>query len=276
MPKLPDEVLKLIDAALAGGRAVLAVYRTDFAVETKADKTPVSRADREAEIVILDHLDRDFPGIPVVAEESASEGRIPDCGDRFFLVDPLDGTKEFINRNGEFTVNIGLVEQDIPVGGVVLAPALQRIFVGWRGEAWSGKTDESCSAVSELASISTRTSVGRPVAVASRSHLTPETEQMLDAVGAEERRSIGSSLKFCLVAEAQADFYPRMGPTMEWDTAAGDAVLRASGGRVTTVDGRDLIYGKSDVAGMRPFENPFFLASGDGRLIDRAIRKDPD
>jgi 3'(2'), 5'-bisphosphate nucleotidase len=275
MPTLPDEVVKLIDAALAGGRAVMAVYRTDFTVETKADSTPVSQADRDAEAVILDHLSRNFPDIPVVAEELASEGRIPECGDRFFLVDPLDGTREFIKRNGEFTVNIGLVEQGAPVGGVVLAPALKRIFVGWRGTAWSGETDEGCSSVSDLQTISTRPSAERPVAVASRSHLTPETEQMLDAVGAGERRSIGSSLKFCLLADAEADFYPRMGPTMEWDTAAGDAVLRAAGGRVTTVDGHNLRYGKADVAGMRPFENPFFLASGDASLIGRATGQAP-
>ena len=110
MQTLPEDVLKLIEAALAGGRAVLAVYRTDFAVETKADSTPVSQADRDAEAVILERLSRDFPGIPVVAEELASEGRIPECGDHFFLVDPLDGTREFIKRNGEFTVNIGLIE----------------------------------------------------------------------------------------------------------------------------------------------------------------------
>jgi len=275
MQTLPEDVLKLIEAALAGGRAVLAVYRTDFAVETKADSTPVSQADRDAEAVILECLSREFPDIPVVAEELASEGRIPECGHRFFLVDPLDGTREFIKRNGEFTVNIGLIEAGAPVGGVVLAPALQRIFAGWRGQAWSGKTDEDCWSVSGLAPISTRQSADRPVAVASRSHLTPETVQMLEAVDAGERRSIGSSLKFCLLADAEADFYPRMGPTMEWDTAAGDAVLRAAGGRVTTVDGRNLTYGKADVAGMRPFENPFFLASGDETLIGRATGQAP-
>jgi 3'(2'),5'-bisphosphate nucleotidase len=271
----PGEAASLVEAALAGGRAVLAVYATDFAVETKADNSPVSQADRDAEEIILEHLSEQFADIPVVAEESASEGRIPQCGDRFFLVDPLDGTKEFVRRNGEFTVNIGLIENGAPVGGVVLAPALGRIFIGWRGEAWSGATDEASTMVTSLAPIRTRKSSDAPVAVASRSHLTPETEQMLEAVGAGERRSIGSSLKFCLVADAEADFYPRMGPTMEWDTAAGDAVLRAAGGRVTTIDGNNLTYGKADVAGMRPFENPYFLASGDEALVDIATGQAP-
>ncbi len=269
--QLPDEAARLVEAALAGGQAVLAVYATEFTVETKSDDSPVSQADRDAEIVILEHLARQFEGIPVVAEEMASEGKIPECGDTFFLVDPLDGTKEFIRRNGEFTVNIGLIEHDEPVGGVVLAPVLKRIFVGWRGRAWSGTVDEASTNVTSLTPIRTRKSAAAPVAVASRSHLTPETEQMLEAVGAGERRSIGSSLKFCLVADAEADFYPRMGPTMEWDTAAGDAVLRAAGGRVVTCDGKTLIYGKSSVAGMRPFENPFFIATGDEALLAAAV-----
>ncbi len=265
--RILEAAMALVDAALAGGRAVLAVYATDFDVETKQDNTPVSQADRDAEEVIVKHLQSAFPDVPIVAEESASEGKIPDCGDRFFLVDPLDGTKEFIRRNGEFTVNIGLVENGAPVGGVVLAPALQRIFLGWMEQAWAGQTDETSTTITGVSLIHTRKSSGRPVAVASRSHLTPETEKMLETVKAGERRSIGSSLKLCLVAEAEADFYPRMGPTMEWDTAAGDAVLRAAGGTVVTIDGEPLIYGKGNIAGMRPFENPFFLATGDRDLL---------
>ena len=265
--RIPEAARLLVDAALAGGRAVLAVYATDFDVEMNQDDTPVSRADRDAEDVIINHLQAAFPDIPIVAEEAASDGKIPDCGDRFFLVDPLDGTKEFIGRNGEFTVNIGLIENGDPIAGVVLAPALQRIFVGWHGKAWAGSTDDASTEIRSIASICTRKCTGNPIAVASRSHVTPETEEMLDAVEAGERRSIGSSLKLCLVAEAEADFYPRMGPTMEWDTAAGDAVLRAAGGTVVTVDGEPLAYGKSNITGMRPFENPFFLAAGDRSLL---------
>ncbi|MYZ49877.1 3'(2'),5'-bisphosphate nucleotidase CysQ [Propylenella binzhouense] len=265
-----DPLLKtLVEAALAGGREVLAVYATEFDVELKGDKSPVSEADRRAEAVIEPLLRAAFPDIPVVAEEAVSEGRVPAIGRRFFLVDPLDGTKEFIKRNGEFTVNIGLIEGGRPVAGVVLAPALGRIYAGAGDSAWTAKVDAGSTRVEDAEPLRAREVDGAPVAVASRSHSTPETEAALDKVGAAERRSIGSSLKFCLVAESAADFYPRFGPTMEWDTAAGDAVLRAAGGAVVTLDGRPLGYGKLKVAGMRDFENPFFIATGDAALLDR-------
>ena len=257
----------LIAAALAGGREVMEVYAGDFAVEHKDDGSPVSAADRRAEAAILPLLAAAFPGIPVVAEEAIAEADAPPIGDRFFLVDPLDGTKEFIRRNGEFTVNIALVENGVPVAGVVLAPALGRMFLGIKGQgAHACDVDgESCSH-GELRPIRTRTAARPPVAVASRSHLTPATEAALARAGAVDRRSIGSSLKFCLLADADADFYPRLGPTMEWDTAAGDAVLRAAGGIVVTADGAPLRYGKRDVADMREFENPDFFAFGDQAL----------
>ncbi|MDH3194845.1 MAG: 3'(2'),5'-bisphosphate nucleotidase CysQ [Hyphomicrobiales bacterium] len=267
--RIPHLAGALIEATLAGGRAVMAVYAGDFAVDWKNDDTPVSAADRHAEDIIVAMLARAFPDIPIVAEEAVAAGRVPEFGKEFFLVDPLDGTKEFIRRNGEFTVNIGLIENGVPVAGVVLAPALQRVFVAAEGRAFAGSVDADCSKVADLAAISVRQLQNAPVAVASRSHLTPETEAALKKAGAAERRSIGSSLKFCLVAEGEADFYPRLGPTMEWDTAAGDAVLRAAGGKVTTTDGAPLTYGKTQVAGMRDFENPFFYAVGDESLLAR-------
>jgi len=267
--RFPNLAGALIEATLAGGRAVMAVYAGDFAVDWKNDDTPVSAADRQAEDIIVAMLARAFPDIPIVAEEAVAAGRVPEFGREFFLVDPLDGTKEFIRRNGEFTVNIGLIENGVPVAGVVLAPALQRVFVAAEGRAFAGSVDADCSKVADLAAISVRQLQNAPVAVASRSHLTPETEAALKKAGAAERRSIGSSLKFCLVAEGEADFYPRLGPTMEWDTAAGDAVLRAAGGKVTTTDGAPLTYGKTQVAGMRDFENPFFYAVGDESLLAR-------
>lgn len=266
---IPDLAQKLIGAALAGGRAVMAVYASDFDVAWKSDETPVSAADRQAEDVITAMLEETFPGIPVIAEEACAAGRIPEFGATFFLVDPLDGTKEFVKRNDEFTVNIGLIENRAPAAGVVLAPALGRIYFAAEGRAWSGTVDPDCQRVTDLAAIRTRKLDGAPVTVASRSHVTPETEAALEKAGAVERRSIGSSLKFCLVAGGEADFYPRMGPTMEWDTAAGDAVLRAAGGRVATTSGAPLIYGKRHVAGMRDFENPFFYAVGDDSLLAR-------
>ena len=266
---IPHLARTLIEAALAGGRAVMAIYASDFAVDWKSDETPVCAADRQAEDVIVAMLEDAFPDIPIVAEEACAAGRIPATGEEFFLVDPLDGTKEFIKRNGEFTVNIGLIKSGIPVAGVVLAPALNRIYAAAGGQARSGSVDADCGKAADLTAMSVRKLAGAPVAVASRSHVTPETEAALKKADAAERRSIGSSLKFCLVAEGEADFYPRLGPTMEWDTAAGDAVLRASGGKVTTIDGAPLTYGKTHVAGMRDFENPFFYAVGDESLLAR-------
>jgi 3'(2'),5'-bisphosphate nucleotidase len=259
----------LLDAALAGARAVMAIYRTDFRVERKADDSPVSEADHRAEEAILARLSAAMPGVPIVAEEAVAAGRIPAVDGSFLLVDPLDGTKEFISRNGEFTVNIALVEQGVPVLGVVLAPALDLAYAGGPAGAWKGRTDAALAAVGGWMAIRTRPAGPEPVAVASRSHSNAATEETLARARCDERRSIGSSLKFCLVAEAAADFYPRLGPTMEWDTAAGDAVLRAAGGTVVTLDGSELRYGRLGVPDMREFENPYFLAAGDPELLKR-------
>jgi 3'(2'), 5'-bisphosphate nucleotidase len=272
---LPDEpLLPLIDAALAGARAVMAVYRTDFTVERKADDSPVSEADRRAEAAILERLAATHGDVPVVAEEAAAEGKIPEVARRFFLVDPLDGTKEFISRNGEFTVNVALIEDGAPVLGVVLAPALGLAYAGSRAGAWKATTAPALDAIRDWTAIRTRPAGPAPVAVASRSHSNQATEAALAKAHAGERRSIGSSLKFCLVAEAEADFYPRLGPTMEWDTAAGDAVLRAAGGLVVTLEGRPLVYGKKSEPGPRPFENPHFLALGDRALLHQVAKSE--
>lgn len=250
------------EAARAGGREVMALYGTHFAVECKGDGSPVSEADRRAEQVIVARLSEAFPDLPIVAEEAAAAGAPQGRADRFFLVDPLDGTKEFIARNGEFTVNIALIENGVPVAGVVLAPALDVIYVGTLGDgAVKGTVDPTGPA--PRTPIRTRRCAEPPVAVASRSHLTAPTEAMLRQAGARQCRSIGSSLKFCLLAEGAADFYPRLGPTMEWDTAAGDAVLRAAGGAVVRLDGTALRYGGPHSAGRRDFENPHFVAVGD-------------
>jgi 3'(2'),5'-bisphosphate nucleotidase len=257
----------MLDAALAGARAVMEVYATDFKVERKADDSPVSEADRHAESAILERLSAALPDIAVVAEEAASSGLVPQLARRFFLVDPLDGTKEFISRNGEFTVNIGLIEDGVPVAGVVLAPALGLAYAGGPAGAWKGRIGAPFRTVGDWSSIRVRAAAEKPIAVASRSHLNEETREALDRVQCGEYRSIGSSLKFCLLAEGQADFYPRLAPTMEWDTAAADAVLRSAGGLVATLDGTPLRYGKTVVPGMREFENPHFLALGDPALL---------
>ncbi len=259
----------LIDAALTGAREVMAVYRTDFTVESKADDSPVSEADRRAEEAIVARLSAAMPEVPIIAEEAVSAGAIPAIGQKFFLVDPLDGTKEFVSRNGEFTVNIGLIEDGVPVMGVVLAPALGLAYAGSQAGAWKGTTAPALDAIRDWTAIRTRPAGPAPVAVASRSHSNEPTEAALAKANAGERRSIGSSLKFCLLAEAEADFYPRLGPTMEWDIAAGDAVLRAAGGLVVTLDGSPLLYGKASAPGPRPYENPHFLAAGDPALLKR-------
>jgi 3'(2'),5'-bisphosphate nucleotidase len=273
-PSVAEPLLgALIDAALAGAREVMAVYRTDFTVESKADDSPVSEADRRAEEVIVARLRAAMPEVPIIAEEAVSAGAIPAIGQKFFLVDPLDGTKEFVSRNGEFTVNIGLIEEGAPVMGVVLAPALGLAFAGGRASAWTGAwkgtIGPALDQIREWTAIRTRVAGPAPVAVASRSHSNEATEAALAKAHAGERRSIGSSLKFCLVAEGEADFYPRLGATREWDTAAGDAVLRAAGGLVVTLDGRPLLYGKASAPGPRPYENPNFLAAGDPALLSR-------
>jgi 3'(2'),5'-bisphosphate nucleotidase len=268
-PQSDARLALLVDAALAGAREIMAVYATDFAVERKPDASPVSAADRNSEKAIAARLSAALPGVPIVAEEAVSAGRTPQIGRTFLLVDPLDGTKEFVKRNGEFTVNIAIVESGAPVAGVVLAPALSLAYAGSPHGALRGRIDEDFGAVLGWQAIEVRRTGPFPIAVASRSHMTPATEKALAEAKARERRSIGSSLKFCLLAEAQADFYPRLGPTMEWDTAAGDAVLRAAGGVVLTLDGAPLRYGKTGVKGMRDFENPHFLAAGDRSLLER-------
>ena len=227
----PDPRLApLVEAALAGARAAMAVYGADFSVERKADDSPVSEADRAAERAILAHLSTAMPDIPVVAEEACAAGSAPHPGRAFLLVDPLDGTKEFISRNGEFTVNIALIEEGAPVLGRRPRPGAWPCLCRRRRQGLQGKLDARFEHVTDWTRIHSRPAASPAVAVASRSHLNPATEEALRLAGTGDCRSIGSSLKFCLLAEGEADFYPRLGPTMEWDIAAGDALLRAAGG----------------------------------------------
>ena len=227
-------------AARDAGRAILAIVERGFEVENKNDLSPVTEADRAAELIILGALSLAAPGIPVIAEEEVAAGRIPDHGDTYFLVDPLDGTKEFIRGGDDYTVNIGLIENGVPKLGVVYSPARDTLHAGVVGDgAWM----EDATGRRE---IRTRERGDRLVAVASKSHFTQNTADYLEAaVGVCEHLSIGSSLKFCVVAEGQADIYPRLSPTSEWDTAAGHAVLLAAGGRVDGMDGTSLKYGKT-------------------------------
>lgn len=245
---------RLIDelavAAREAGDAILEVVRRGFEVESKQDTSPVTEADRAAELVILAALARAAPGVPVIAEEEVAAGRIPAHDDTYFLVDPLDGTKEFVRGGDDYTVNIGLIERGVPKLGVVFAPATRRLHGGCVGEgAW---LDEGQGRTA----IRVRERGEAVTAVASKSHLNQATIDYLEAaVGKCGYVSVGSSLKFCIVAEGRADIYPRAAPTSEWDTAAGHAVLLAAGGLVDGPDGKSLGYGK------RAFLNRAFVAT---------------
>ena len=247
----------LEETAFEAGSAIMAVHRSGADAATKSDGSPVTVADRQAEEIILRALARIAPEIQVISEENAKSHQLAPA-EHFFLVDPLDGTREFIRQdgNGAFTVNIALIQHGSPVLGIVYAPALDRMFSGLIA---SGARELSGGQTRDLAVRSVPKS--GPVAVASRSHRDPETDRWLADNQVSQTVSIGSSLKFCLLAAGEADLYPRFGPTMEWDTAAGDAVLRAAGGTVTTPDGGPFTYGKPD------YRNGSFVAYGDPDVI---------
>lgn len=259
----PDDeaILDLFERlALEAGRAVMAVYATDFAANSKADASPVTAADHAAEAIILAGLRAGLPAVPCVAEEEVAAGRVPDIGDGpFILVDPLDGTREFVNRNGDFTVNIALVRKRVPVVGVVYAPVRGKLYSGRPGAAFVAAAPDG-AAVGERRPIRVRVPRAPLSVVASRSHLTPETAAFIDRFPGAGTVSVGSSLKFCLLASGEADLYPRFGRTMEWDTAAGDAVLRAAGGRMRRPDGGPFLYGKRNQADDVDFANSWFVA----------------
>ena len=248
--------------AIAAGREILRIYDEGCDVALKDDKSPVTAADHAAEAIILEALRHATPDIPIVAEEEISGGHVPgDLGDRFYLVDPLDGTREFVNRNGDFTVNIALIEHGIPVLGIVYAPVRGWLFTGGPKGAQEVTIDPMGS-VTTRNSISCRTAPKEMIAVASRSHRTPETDEYLKDFTIADCVSVGSSIKFGLLARGEADIYPRLSRTMEWDTAAGDAVLRAAGGITLTLDGKPLTYGRRNQANDADFANPSFVARG--------------
>ncbi|WP_421866037.1 3'(2'),5'-bisphosphate nucleotidase CysQ [Parvibaculum sp.] len=257
---LTEELRKI---AIRAGAAIMDHYHSEFEVIHKEDKSPVTAADKDAEALILEGLRKFVPDIPVVSEEAAADGHIPEIGHSFFLVDPLDGTKEFVNKNGEFTVNIALIEDRVPVAGVVYAPAKDRMFFGYGpGQAFEQTVTPSPEGV-EGPNRPTSIAARKPsedglVVIASRTHRDTKTDEYLNLYKVKEFLAAGSSLKFCLVAAGEADLYPRHGRTMEWDTAAGHAVLLSAGGSVTQLDGTPLLYGKTE----RGLDNPFFVARG--------------
>jgi 3'(2'), 5'-bisphosphate nucleotidase len=243
----------ITDIAVRAGEVIMEIYRRDFEIREKSDASPVTEADEAAERLIAAELRRMTPDIPVIAEEEVAAGRNERPGERFWLVDPLDGTKEFISRNGEFTVNIALIEGEAPVLGVVYAPALGTIYAGAEpGTATMARDGGAAQPISAR-----NVPADGAVIVSSRSHGDADRlSQFTGDMKVADMRPAGSSLKFCLVAAGEADIYPRLGPTCEWDTAAGHAVLRAAGGSVRRTDGSPFVYGKSG------WRNPEFVARG--------------
>lgn len=247
--------------ALAAGQEIMRVYRTDFNVARKEDNSVLTEADGLAEAIILKGLAEAEPDLQVIAEESVAGGHIPEHGARFALVDPLDGTREFVAKNGEFTVNIAIIEHGRPVMGVVYAPALHRLFVADSpSQAWQAKAAPDGPVPANRAPLRIRPAPEAGLtALVSKSHKSPQTDEWLSRYPVAEHKSAGSSLKFCLIAAGEADLYPRLGRTMEWDTAAGQAVAEAAGARVLTLDGEPLLYGKR----ARGYDNPDFVVYGD-------------
>ena len=252
----------LLPSVLAAGRAEMRHFDAGVEVTTKADETPVTIADHEAEAILTEALNKAAPGVPVVAEEAVAAGRVPKVGERFFLVDPLDGTRAFIRKSPEFTINVGLIENQEATFGIIYVPALSQLYVTL-GPSEAVEIEIAPDASNQsLAGLEMKPLNGRDsdpkalVAFASRSHAAESTEAFLSRFPIAEKRKASSSLKFCLVARGEADLYARLGQTSEWDTAAGQAILTAAGGCVTTLDGAPLRYGK----GEEGFANPHFVA----------------
>lgn len=262
----------LLPAVLAAGRTEMRHFAAGVVVETKADTTPVTIADHEAEEILTEAIHRAAPGVPVIAEEAVAAGRLPDTGYSFFLVDPLDGTRAFIKGSAEFTINIGLVVDRQPVFGIIYAPALDQLYVTLGPkDAVEASISPDANAASFSGCALKRLSTREPdrsalVAFASRSHAAQSTDEFLKHLPIAEKRKASSSLKFCLIARGEADLYARLGETNEWDTAAGQAILAAAGGCVTTLAGEPLQYGKREVG----YANPHFIAWGREPLL-RAV-----
>lgn len=247
---------QLAEIAVEAARLIRPLWRSELVVHAKADESPVTEADRRAETLILERLSLLFPGVPVISEEDASEFGTPDAiGPQFFLVDPLDGTKAFVRGDPHFTVNIALVIDRTPVAGAVVAPPTGEIWRTAKGRALKSVMDDPA----EAQVVRPRPwQADRAVALVSHTMSEERAVELAAKYGFAFREPMDSSIKFCKIAEGAADIYPRHGPTMEWDTGAGHAVLTAAGGRVTTPDGEPFLYGKAD----EKFRNGWFVARG--------------
>lgn len=244
----------LADICEEASALILPLWRTGLTVFSKADESPVTEADRRGEILIVERLTALFPDIPIVSEEDASEFGTPDAiGPRFFLVDPVDGTKAFVRGDPNFTVNIGLIEDGRPVAGAVTAPASDETWFTQGGQAMKRQIGGAAKPVTVRP-----WPKGSAVALVSHTMSEETAKKLADKYGFDLREPMDSSIKFCRLAEGAADIYPRHGPTMEWDIAAGHAVLQAAGGQLKTPEGEDFVYGKADAG----FRNGWFVARG--------------
>ncbi len=251
-----ENFFRLRLAILEAGDAIMDIYKSaDMGVEAKSDNSPVTAADLAADKIIYAALRDLFPNEVIITEEKSESHSIK--ASRFFIIDPLDGTKEFVQKRGDFTVNIGFVENGIPVFGMVYAPAKERLFYTIDGKAFEETAPFDKDTIGNQKEIRVRKSDNTALKiVASKSHRDAATDAYIAKYDVAEFNSAGSSMKFCLVAAGEADFYPRLGPTMEWDTAAADALTRAAGGQVLDFTTQEpLLYGKAD------FRNPFFLVT---------------
>ncbi len=261
--------MRMRNAAMEAGARIMDIYRKGFDVSRKSDGTPVTAADREAETIILGHL-KPF-GLPVLSEEReadcAGKGHDPESlGTRFFIVDPLDGTREFVSRNGQFTVNIALIDHGRPILGVVLEPVTGKLFEGGRTGAFVSRVNGQ--ALAGRTAIATNPKAPLRF-VASRSHRHEKLDDLCRSLSGQPPVCVGSSLKFCSLAGGEAQIYPRLSPTCEWDTAAGQAVLEAAGGAVRTLEGKTLTYGQCRAGHL----NPFFVAAASDELAGWSIAK---
>jgi len=251
--KLKELINPIVGLAVDAGQAILEVYATDFDVQSKGDESPLTQADLASHRLIVAGLEALTPDIPIISEEEGlpsfeERGQWP----RYWLIDPLDGTKEFVNRNGEFTVNIALIDTHRPIFGVVHVPVQDKTYIGCDGHGAELRDGESSTAIHVANSSAKAVRI-----VGSRSHRGSSLDAFLQNVGESDMVPMGSSLKFCVIAEGRADIYPRLGPTSEWDTAAAQAVVEQAGGKVLELDGKPLSYNvKSDIL------NPWFIVVG--------------
>ena len=248
-----ESINNLIEISMDAGKAIMDVYTTDFNVEKKEDKSPLTKADTLSHDIISRSLKKLTPNIPVLSEESINVSTYERTGwNEYWLVDPLDGTKEFINKNGEFTTNIAFIRENRPIFGIIFAPALNQIY--W-GSEHNGSFMLDTKDLSSIMEINALKSVGPSICIAtSRSHPSKELNNFVKGIARHKVRKIGSSLKFCLIAKGEVDCYPRFGPTSEWDTAAGEIIAKSSGAIVADLEGKSLIYNKRD-----GFLNPNFI-----------------